>query len=47
MMTFVGLGRTEMGFLMDLWQEELQGLNAKARELAVTIAANVAELLEV
>ena len=42
MMRFVGLGRSEMSSLMDWWQEELEGLNAEARELEATIAANVA-----
>jgi hypothetical protein len=46
MMLFVGLGRSEMGFLMDWRQEELQGLNAQARELEEMIAANVAGILE-
>ena len=47
MMLFVGLGRSEMGSWMDWWQEELEGLNAQARELDATIAANVAGILEV
>ena len=42
MMQFVGLGRSEIGSRMDLWQEELEGLIAQARELETTIAANVA-----
>ena len=36
-----------MGSRMDSWQEELEGLNAQARELEATIAANVAGILEV
>jgi type I restriction enzyme M protein len=32
---------------LEALNEELEGLNAKARELEATIAANVAELLEV
>ena len=31
-----------MGSWMDWWQEELEGLNAQARELEAMIAANVA-----
>jgi hypothetical protein len=31
---------------IDWWQEELEGLNAQARELEATIAANVAGILE-
>jgi hypothetical protein len=31
---------------IDCWQEELEGLNAQARELESTIAANVAGILE-
>ena len=46
-MLLVGLGRSEMGSLMNWWQEELEGLNAKARELEAIIAANVAGILEV
>ena len=46
MMLFVALGRSEMGSLMNLWQEELEGLNAQARGLEETIAANVAGILE-
>ena len=47
MMLFVGLGRIEMGSWRVWWQEELEGLNAQARELAATIATNVAGILEV
>jgi hypothetical protein len=47
MMPCVGLGRVEMGTWMERLQEELEGLNAQARELEATIAANVAEILEV
>lgn len=46
MMLFVALGRSEMGSLMNWWHEELEGLNAKARELEVTIATNVVGILE-
>jgi hypothetical protein len=46
MMLFGGLGRIEMSARMDWWQEELEGLNAQAREIEATIAANVAEILE-
>ena len=46
MMLFVGLGRFEMRSWMDWLQEELEGLNARARELEATIAANVAGILE-
>jgi hypothetical protein len=46
MMLFVRLGRSEMGSLMNWWQEELEGLNSQARELETTIAANVAGILE-
>ena len=46
MMLFVGSGRIEMGVLMDWWQEELEGLNAQARELEATIAANLPGILE-
>jgi hypothetical protein len=42
MMLFVGLGRSEMSTWMYRWQEELEMLNAQARELEATIAANVA-----
>jgi len=45
MMLFVGLGRSEMSLWLDWWQEELEGLNAKARALEATIAANVAAIL--
>jgi hypothetical protein len=47
MMLLVELGRIEMGSWTDWWQEELEGLNAQARELDATIAANVAGILEV
>jgi hypothetical protein len=43
MMLFVALGRSEMGSLMNWWQE---GLIAQARELEATIATNVAGILE-
>jgi hypothetical protein len=33
--------------VLEVLNLELEGLNAKARELEATIAANVAELLEV
>ena len=46
-MLYVGLGRSEMSLWLDWWQEELEGLNAQARELAATIAGNVAGILEV
>jgi hypothetical protein len=46
MMLFVALGRSEMGSLMNWWQEELEGLIAQARELEATIATNVAGILE-
>jgi hypothetical protein len=46
MMLFVGLGRIEMGSWRVWLQEELEGLNAQARELEATIAANVAGILE-
>jgi hypothetical protein len=42
MKLFVGLGRIEMSTWMYWWQEELEGLNAEARELEATIALNVA-----
>ena len=42
MMLFVGLGRSEMGSLMD-WLQEV--LIAQARELEARITANVAGLL--
>jgi hypothetical protein len=35
-----------MGSLMNLRQEELEGLNAQVRGLVATIAANVAGILE-
>ena len=47
MMLCVGLGRVEMGAGMELLREELEGLNAQARELEATIAANVAGILGV
>jgi hypothetical protein len=40
-------GRVDRVTACEKLQEELQGLNAKARELEVPIAANLAELLEV
>jgi hypothetical protein len=46
MMLFVGLGRSEMGFWMNWWQEELEGLNGQARGLVAKIAQNVAGILE-
>ena len=46
MMLFVGLGRVEMASWRVWLQEELEGLNAHARELEATIAANVAGILE-
>ena len=45
MVLFVGLGRIEMGSWMVWWQEELEGLNAQARELEATISLNVAGIL--
>jgi HEPN domain-containing protein len=42
-----GIGRSEMGSLMDLLQERLEGLIVQARELEASIAANVAGILEV
>ena len=45
-MLYVGLGRSEMSLWLDWWQEELEGLNAQARELEAAIAANVAGILE-
>jgi hypothetical protein len=44
-MLFVGLGRLEMGLWLDWMQQELEGLNAQARELEGTIALNVAGIL--
>lgn len=41
----VGLGRVEMNASVAWLQEELEGLNAQARELEATIAANVAVIL--
>ncbi len=46
MMLFVGSGRIEMGSWRVWLQEEQEGLNAQARELEATIAANVAGILE-
>ena len=46
MMLGVGLGRIEMSPWKGWWQEELDGLNAQARELEATIALNVAGILE-
>jgi hypothetical protein len=45
-MLFVGLGRIEMASWRGWWQDGLEGLNAQARELEATIAANVADILE-
>lgn len=45
MMLFVGLGMIEMGSWWVWWQEELEGLNAQARELEATISLNVAGIL--
>jgi hypothetical protein len=42
----VGLGRGEMRAWSGCWQVELEGLNAQAKELEATIAANVAGILE-
>jgi hypothetical protein len=44
-MLFVGLGRVEMASWRVWLQEELEGLNAQARELAATISLNVAGIL--
>lgn len=41
----VELGRVEMGSWRVWWQEELEGLNAQARELETTISLNVAGIL--
>ena len=46
MMLFVELGRSEMGSWRVWLPEKLEGLNAQARELEATIAANVAGILE-
>ena len=46
MMLFVGSGRIEMGSWRVWLQEEQEGLNAQARELEATIAANLAGILE-
>jgi hypothetical protein len=45
MMLFVGLGRIEMGSWRVWLQEELEGMNAQARELETTISLNVAGIL--
>jgi hypothetical protein len=45
MMLFVGLGRIEMGSWRVWLKEDLEGLNAQARELEATFAANVAGIL--
>jgi hypothetical protein len=45
-MSYTGLGRHEMRSLKGWWQEELEGLNAQAREQEGAIAANVAGALE-
>ena len=45
MMLFVGLGRVEMASWRVWLQEELEGLNAQARELEATISLNVAGIL--
>jgi hypothetical protein len=45
MMLFVGLGRSQMGSWMDWWQQELEWLNAQARELEAKISLNVAGVL--
>jgi hypothetical protein len=47
MMLFVGLGRSQMGSWMDWCQQELERLNAQARELEAKIAENVVRILEV
>jgi len=41
------LERAEMGAWMEKLQKSLEELNAQARELEATIAANVAEILGV
>jgi hypothetical protein len=46
MMLFGGLGRIEMSARMDWWQEELEGLDAQARELEATINLNVGGILD-
>ncbi len=40
-------GRVEMVAVLEVLNDELEGLNAQARELEVTIAKNVAGILEV
>ena len=45
-MLYVGLGRSEMSLWLDWWQEELEGLNAQARELEASISLNVAGILD-
>jgi|LakMenE01Jun11ns_1017448.scaffolds.fasta_scaffold9576245_3 hypothetical protein len=45
MMLFVGLGMIEMGSWRVWCQEELEGLNAQARELEAAISLNVAGIL--
>ena len=45
MTLFVELGRIEMGSCREWLQEELEGLNAQARELEATISLNVAGIL--
>ena len=45
-MLYVGLGRSKMSLWLDWWQEELEGLNAQARELEATINLNVAGILD-
>ncbi len=45
MMLCVGLGRIEMGSWRVWWQEELEGLNAQARELEAKISLNMAGIL--
>jgi len=39
-------GRVEMVGVLEALNEELEELNAQARELKATIAANVSEILE-
>jgi hypothetical protein len=43
----LGSGRVEMNASVAWLQEELEGLNAQARELEATIAANVTGILEI
>jgi hypothetical protein len=45
MTLFVELRRIEMGSWREWLQEELEGLNAQARELEATISLNVAGIL--